>query len=108
VLGRLSVGAVLFGIFALAVTGRLRFTISAVTLWLGGISYSLYLSHRNLGNSTLVRLHDLGVPIWLGFLLTLIGALLLGTALTRFVERPAMRVLRHWYRAWQPAGAARA
>jgi peptidoglycan/LPS O-acetylase OafA/YrhL len=108
VLGRLSVGAVLFAIFALAVTGRLRFTISAVTLWLGGISYSLYLSHRNLGHSTLVRLHDLGVPIWLGFLLTLTGALLLATTLTRFVERPAMRALRRWYRARQPAGAARA
>jgi peptidoglycan/LPS O-acetylase OafA/YrhL len=39
------------------------------------------------------------VPIWLGFLLTLTGALLLATTLTRFVERPAMRALRRWYRA---------
>jgi peptidoglycan/LPS O-acetylase OafA/YrhL len=104
---RLGVAAILFGVFALAVSGRLRFTIAPVTLWLGGISYSLYLIHYNLGHSTLVRLHDLGAPVWLGFLLALAGALLLATALTHAVERPAMRALRRWYRARPPAVAAR-
>lgn len=97
-LRRLGVAAVLFGVFTLAVAGRLRFAISPVTLWLGAISYCLYLSHRNLGYSTLVRLHEAGVTVWVGFLLTLAGALLLATALTYGVERPALRGLRSWYR----------
>jgi peptidoglycan/LPS O-acetylase OafA/YrhL len=46
---RLGVAVVLFGTFTLAITGRLRFSISPVTVWLGAISYSLYLTHRNLG-----------------------------------------------------------
>lgn len=99
VLRRLGVAAVLFGIFALAVTGRLRFAISPVTLWLGSISYSLYLSHRNLGYSTLFRLHDAGVSISTSFLVTLLGAVILATVLSHTVERPAMRALRRWYRA---------
>lgn len=107
VLRRLGVAAILFGIFALAVTGRLRFAISPVTLWLGGISYALYLSHRNLGYSTLFRLHDAGVSIPTSFLVTLVGALILALALSYAVERPAMRALRRWYRARRPAVAAR-
>lgn len=98
VLGRLGVASVLFGLFTLAVTRWLHFTISPVTLWLGAISYSLYLTHRNLGYSTLFRLHEGGVAAWISFLVTLAGALLLATVLTYGVERPALRALRGWYR----------
>ncbi|HUM16802.1 MAG TPA: acyltransferase [Candidatus Nitrosotalea sp.] len=98
VLHRLGVAVVLFGLFAAAVAGRLRFAISPATLWFGTLSYSLYLSHRNLGYRTLFRLHDRGVAISTSFLLTLAGAMVLAVALTYAVERPAMRVLRRWYR----------
>jgi peptidoglycan/LPS O-acetylase OafA/YrhL len=103
---RVMVATVLFGLFALAVTGRLRFAVSPVTLWLGVISYSLYLSHRNLGYSTLFWLHDAGVPITVTFLLTLAGALVLAMALTYAVEQPAMRALRRRYRARRAAVGA--
>jgi peptidoglycan/LPS O-acetylase OafA/YrhL len=98
-LGRLGVAAILFALFALAITGRLRFSISPVTLWLGTISYSLYLSHRNLGYSTLFWLRAAGVSIAASFLVVLAGALILAAMLTYAVERPAMRGLRRWYRA---------
>jgi peptidoglycan/LPS O-acetylase OafA/YrhL len=107
VLGRLGVTAILFGLFALAVNGRLRFAVSPITLWLGTISYSLYLSHRNLGYSTLFWLHDAGVSVTVGFLVTLAGAVLLAVALTYTVERPALRALRRWYRARRSLVAAR-
>jgi peptidoglycan/LPS O-acetylase OafA/YrhL len=105
---RLTVGVVLFGIFALAVAGRLRFAISPVTLWLGTISYSLYLSHRNLGYETLFALRDARVPVETSVLLTVAGALALGAALTYAVERPSLRALRRWYRARRPAAAGAA
>ena len=95
---RVGIAAILFATFGLAVTGKFRFAVSPVTLWLGGISYPLYLSHRNLGFSTMSRLHELGVPVWLLFTVTLTGALVLATALAYLVERPALRALRQWYR----------
>ena len=97
-LERLGIAVVLFAAFGLAVTGKLRFAVSPVTLWLGAISYPLYLSHRNLGFSTMSRLYELGFPVWLLFTVTLAGALVLATALSYLVERPALRALRQWYR----------
>jgi len=97
-LQRMGIAAILFALFGLAVAGKLRFAVSPVTLWLGACSYPLYLSHRNLGFSTLDRLHELGVPVWLLFTMTLVGALILAAALTTLVERPALRALRRWYR----------
>jgi peptidoglycan/LPS O-acetylase OafA/YrhL len=96
-LQRMSIAAVLVAIFALAVFGKLRLSVSPVTLWLGTISYSLYLCHRNLGFSTLNQLHAARIPVWITFTLTLAGALILGTLLTYVVERPALRTLRRWY-----------
>lgn len=98
ILGRLSVAAILLGLFAIATAGYLRFTVSPVTLALGGVSYCLYLSHRNLGYSTLFRLHAAGVGISTSFLIALAGAVILAVALTYAVERPAMRGLRRRYR----------
>jgi peptidoglycan/LPS O-acetylase OafA/YrhL len=96
-LKRIGIALILFATFALAVSGKLRFAVSPVTLWLGWISYSLYLSHRNLGYSTIMRLHEIGIPVWFIFTVTLAGALILATAITRLVERPAQRALRQWY-----------
>jgi peptidoglycan/LPS O-acetylase OafA/YrhL len=107
VLHRLGVAVVLFGLFAAAVAGRLRFAISPVTLWFGTISYCLYLSHRNLGYSTLFRLHDEGVAISTSFLIALADALILAVALTYGIERPAMRTLRRRYRLHREPGTER-
>src|SRR5712691_8537939 len=41
-LRRLGIAVVLFATFGLAVTGKLRFAVSPVTLWWGGISYPPY------------------------------------------------------------------
>jgi peptidoglycan/LPS O-acetylase OafA/YrhL len=98
-LGRMGIAAALFILFGLAVTGHLRFAVSRVTLWLGSISYALYLSHRNLGYSAMSGLHEAGVPVWITLVAVLAGALILATVLTDLVEQPAQRALRHWYRA---------
>jgi len=95
----LGVAAIIFGIFILAMNGRLRLTISPVTLWLGAISYPLYLSHRNLGYLTLDWLHAAGVSTNLALALVFAGALALASCLTYLVEQPSLRFLRGWYRS---------
>lgn len=92
------VAVVLFVLFAAATAGWLRFAVSRVTLWLGAVSYSLYISHRNIGYSVLDFLHERGVPTSMALALTFCGALLLAAGLHYAVERPAGRLLRNWYR----------
>ncbi|MGC2518224.1 MAG: acyltransferase family protein [Burkholderiales bacterium] len=73
----------------------------------GGTSYPLYLIHRNLGFSTMFRLHEVGVPSWLLFTVTLAAALVLATPLAYLVEKPALRALRRWYRTRRRAAVVR-
>ena len=107
-LHRVGVATLLVSLVGLALAGKLRVITSPVTLWLGAISYSLYLSHRNLGYATIDRLHAAGLPAWAIMLLTVTGAVALGTALTYLVERPALRALRQWQprQRAQPTGTA--
>lgn len=81
-------------LFALALSGKLRMLVSPVTLWLGSISYSVYLVHRNLGYAALAKLNASGFDSRFAFILVLAGALLIASALTYWIERPFLRLFR--------------
>lgn len=91
---RLLVASALFAIFGLAITGQLRWLVSPLTLWLGSISYPLYLVHRGLGYQVLFKLHEVGIPSTVSFAITMVGALVLASVLCYALEKPAMRALR--------------
>lgn len=93
-----AVALLLAGIVAAALLGWLRFLVSPVTLWLGAISYPLYVSHRNIGYLSLRYLHQIGWPNAGTLLATIPAVLILATLLCRFVERPAISALRRLYR----------
>lgn len=93
-----ALAAVLFGLVLAAASGRLRWLRAGWLLWLGAISYPLYLIHENISWSIQLRLHALRVPPDLAALIALAIALALATVLTRAVEQPAMRVIRDRYR----------
>lgn len=96
---------VFFSAFALAISGRMKWLANPVLLWLGAISYPLYVTHRNMGYDTLQILHDHGMPSALSLPLVTAAALLIATAVTYGVERPAMRWLRARYEALKAARA---
>ena len=79
--------------------GRLRWLNTRLFLWLGSISYPLYLIHENIGWSIQLQALAQGVPFELAALLVLALSLALATAMTRWVEQPAMRWIRSRYRA---------
>lgn len=93
-----SLAVVLAGMVYLAARGQLHFLRQRLFVWLGAISYPLYLLHENIGWSIQLRLRDLAVPTDVGVLLTLATSLILATAVTRWVEQPAMRWIRRRYR----------
>jgi peptidoglycan/LPS O-acetylase OafA/YrhL len=92
---------VAIGAFALVLTGRAGFLRQPVLIWLGAISYSLYLVHNWAGRSLIVRLQqDADWSANASILAALVASLMVATVLTYLVERPAQRLIRRGYAAW--------
>ncbi len=83
-------------------------------VFLGTISYSLYLVHQKIGHILMAKMVEHGMSAILGMLVATALSLSLATALTFLVERPALAAMRDWYKnsAWRAnrhaAAAARA
>ncbi len=91
----LLLGATVF----LAASGRLPWLRNPVLLWLGAISYPLYLLHENIGWSVQLTALHAGLALPWAVLLALVISLALADASSRWVERPALRWLRARYQA---------
>jgi peptidoglycan/LPS O-acetylase OafA/YrhL len=81
-----------------AATGRLALLDNPVLVWLGVISYTLYLVHENIGWALIRRLEMAGVMPNLAIAAALLLALALASLLTYLIEQPAMRSVRSRYR----------
>lgn len=84
-----------YGVFVLAVTGRLEILAKRPLLWLGGLSYSLYLVHQNIGYGVINWSYSIGLPGWAGVMLALTAAFGLACGIHYGVEQPALRWFRH-------------
>jgi peptidoglycan/LPS O-acetylase OafA/YrhL len=78
--------------------GGLVFLRHPVLLWLGAISYPLYIIHQYIGIIIIFRLDALGLPRPVSVMLTIAMMLVLAEAIRRYVEQPALRVIRDWWR----------
>jgi peptidoglycan/LPS O-acetylase OafA/YrhL len=97
---------VFFLLFGLAVTGRMRWLLNRPLLWLGSISYTLYLVHQMLGFRVIAWLEAAGWPINLAIAVAMIAMCVLATALTHGIEQPTLRGLRQWYQQRWPLPTA--
>ncbi len=92
-----------FGLFGLFCLNKLRFLCIRPLIYLGTISYSLYLIHQNISYALFRQLYELGVPQIVIFSICFAIALGLAHILTFAVERPAMQWIRRRYRNSQHA-----
>ena len=83
-----------FFIFGLAVGGHLRWLVNRPLVWLGGISYPLYVCHQMLGYRLIILARKAGASHEIAALLALICVLALANLISSMVEKPAMRVIR--------------
>jgi peptidoglycan/LPS O-acetylase OafA/YrhL len=78
----------LIGLLAMAAFGKVPVLRSPFFVFLSGISYSLYLSHNNLGCVLMHQLDRLGIPPILCFAFAMAFSVLIAAAMTRYFERP--------------------
>jgi len=96
----LVAGVVIALCFWALVSGYLRWLCVAPLLWVGRISYSLYLVHQHVGFTIMFNMDRAGFSPLAGYATAIVIAVTLGALLNRFVERPAGRLfLDVWNRA---------
>ncbi len=83
----------------LAANERLGLLRHRSFVWLGTISYPLYLLHENIGWSVQLRLQALGMSTDGTVLVAIAISVALATGMTIWVEQPAMRWIRARYRS---------
>jgi len=82
-----------FGVFILFLKNKLSFIVNPVTLFLGRISYSLYLIHQFLGINLIIPYleKEYGIHYRQGAIFSLFVAILLSFLVTKFIEEPSIR-----------------
>lgn len=92
--------ALFFLLFGLFLGGWAGFLAQPPLLFLGTISYSLYVLHQNIGYVVMRELYALEgtLPAWVILGVPLTVSLFLATLLTFAVEKPALKLIRRHYR----------
>ena len=94
---------VIYGVLLAFLFGRLSFIVSPVTMWLGRISYSLYLIHQYVGIRILIpqAIEHLQISFWVAAPIALAAVLTLAHLINKYVEVPALHYLKGKYRISQ-------
>jgi len=85
-------------VFVSIISGKIRILGWGPLVYLGTISYTLYLLHQNLGYIVISSLEQAGLSPGPSIVLAAVVALVMASALTFIVERPAMRTIRDAYK----------
>lgn len=94
----ISVKATLYvGLILVCVFNYANFLANRVMVFLGAISYAVYLIHQVIGSLILKQLLTSGYNATLSILLTLAVILIGASLIYLFVERPSQKALRHWH-----------
>lgn len=89
---------VYFFVFVLFVNDKLSFLVSRPTLYLGSISYALYLVHQIISIDYVLPflIGDLGWFYWPSALVAVLIALSLASLITFYVEKPLGKRMKLW------------
>jgi peptidoglycan/LPS O-acetylase OafA/YrhL len=95
---RLTIPMLLFcAMFALAISGRMAWIRRPVLVWLGAISYPLYLMHQMIGYRV-IRLGDaLHLSRWFLVPVGIGASVAVAAIINGSVENPSLRAIRSWY-----------
>lgn len=83
-------------VFVMAVAGHLNFLVNPPLLWLGKLSYALYLVHQNIGYGVIDWSYQQGWHGLIGVGIALCVAFLLACAIHYGVERPVLQSFKSY------------
>ena len=87
-----------YAIFYLFIHNKLGFISNKFLVFLGSISYSLYLIHENIGIGIIYWLKKIA-DVQLFYLpITIFLVIILASCITFYIERPALKWIRDYYR----------
>ena len=89
----------IYGVFLLFLFDKLALIVNPVTMWLGRVSYSLYLIHQYVGIRILIpqAIEHLHVSFWVAAPMALSVVLILAHLINKYVEVPALFYLKGKY-----------
>jgi peptidoglycan/LPS O-acetylase OafA/YrhL len=88
-------------LFAGVILGRLEFLNNRYLVGAGAISYAVYLLHQKIGYRIIMFLSEHGVSRDIGIAVALVSVIFLAYAVTKWIEKPAIRLIRNWFRSRQ-------
>ena len=86
------------GIFALILRGKMKFLNNKVLLYLGSISYPLYLIHQNIGYALIHVMEDYGLTHEIWIIVPTFVSILLAHSILYVVEKPSQNFLFKHYK----------
>ena len=93
-------------IFALVLAGKMKWLNNRVLLFLGSISYPLYLVHQNIGYAMIREMERFGMTHELWILIPLGLSIALSVLIVRYVEVPVQNFLYKKYKAYRDKKSA--
>ncbi|KAA1175026.1 acyltransferase [Marinobacter salinexigens] len=93
-------------LFGLVISGRLTWLNQPILIWLGSISYSLYLIHQNIGYGIIEWSYSVGVSPVVSIGVSLVFSFCAAHVITLRVEKPALQAMRSWYSARKARASA--
>lgn len=91
--------SIIYGAFVLYINDKLSFIVNKPTVWLGSISYCLYLIHQSIGSQVILPfLHNyLLINFWIAFILTIGIIFLISHLILTYIEKPSIAFIRNKY-----------
>ncbi len=88
-------------LIVLSIQGYFKWINFKPLIFLGTISYSLYLIHQNLGYAMIRMLYTYNIHPYISILIAIILSLTIAVAMTFFIEQPALKFIKNKYKQSQ-------
>lgn len=86
------------GLLHFIIHNKMSFLIQKPLLFMGTISYSLYLIHQNVGYVIINKFYQFGINPNISICIALTISILLGAIITFKIEKPIMRLIKEQYK----------